>query len=414
MDLYSARVRFKLYLSAQGLVALATSAYMIALLYLTQARIPNEIANGVVGNLATVVGILVTFGLGARLDRTARRRLMIWANGIIAAIAWIPGFLKTQPPLILFCIVLGVDLVVTLMDEWGMSANAGYLKAVVSDDHIAQAQRGIQTVEMIAGMIGVVVVLVGLHHVHVSWMFYGASICYALVTMLLLVLPKDMPVLQTNRTVGWDDFVSAFRFVQASAPQITLATVGSGFILRNQIVMSLVVFYIGRIDPGLHHILRIALGMAAGMVAGLACNMVAKGTWVSPVTGVTGLISTVATFGLGVIGFFPVNPIVVGVVSGLIFGFGIVPSTLLHTLQVRHTPGEFQARMVILRHTVGGIGAFVLTIVLSAIAQYTKEWGIPFIVAGLVYLASYVLFMFRLPRLNEALEAPNESSSASP
>lgn len=101
------------------------------------------------------------------------------------------------------------------------------------------------------------------------------------------------------------------------------------------------------------------------------------------------------------------HPIVIGLAVGLIFGAGITPATQLHTLQIRHTPSEFQARTVIFRHTTGGLGGFLLILIFSSIAQATKLWGLPFIAAGIIYAISLGWLLIKMP-----LDAPVAASES--
>lgn len=391
-------LQFHLFIISQCLMTLASSIYTIALLYVVQKYVSNVLMNGIIGNFATVAGVIFSFFIGSFVDRMGKWLIMLLADIGIAIFSWIPGVLGNMDPVGFFLSILIIDFLVVVADETDVISRSAYIKLAVQNEHISTMQKYVNPVTTIAGILGYLFVMVTLNTIQYKYYFYIIGALYVVSLVIIFFLPKEQRTEEeTIHPTYIRDVLNGLQYSFRDVFQKYLLGVGIGLVIRNQIVLSLIMFYLGKIDPEFHHIAWISLGFALGICIGIAMNLIPwqkKPKLIPYLVTISGFISAAATFILGFSFVNSLNYILLGSIIGLIFGAGLVSYSIVETIRIKGTPNNFQGRSMALRHTCAGILSFILIVILGAISDIIKQDGISFIFVGLIYAISIIFFVY--------------------
>ncbi|PSR24013.1 MAG: hypothetical protein C7B47_15525 [Sulfobacillus thermosulfidooxidans] len=407
---------FWILLTGDTLSTFGVSVYTLIVLYLVQHFSSNILLNGFVGALSHVPAFFAGIGLGLVVDRVSRKSLMVWANSIVALMAWVPGIanLHTTGG---YTVVIATDVVVQTALYWEQLSHNAYLKFLVDPDQLARSEGLLQSIAAVgfAGAMMVVFFTIGQHPVRrLLGLSAGLAAIVALITGL--GLPHDAAH-QPDKANGlsWPFVKEGLRWINGFAPLrwYVYQTIFANAAIN--VLMALIIYDMGH--HGFFHTMPILAIVGAGAGMGLAGVTL---SWLAARIPLVGLIAVGrVAFALGLWGIATTDSLYGLAISlALVFWGQNVSGTALVTWRTRVTPLAVQGRI---SSTISQISAFTswLGVVgVSALDQVAHSVALGFeIAAGMVGISLVVILVgvgrghWPLPRyLEEAAQQPSQQA----
>ncbi len=355
---------------------------------------------GLLVALSQLPGVIVSPFVGAWIDRTRRRRVLIMADLLRAAVlmtlpvmAWFDAITIGQ--------VIGVATAVALFSMFFQTADNAYLPTVVEKDQLLEGNAKLATTDALAEIAGPALAGVAIQTLTAPFAILFDALSYLWSAVLLATIKRPEPPLVTGEHAPnlWRETGEGMRFVfgHPVLRPVTLCLTTLTFFLS--MFAPLYVLYAVRdlgIQPGLLGFI-VALGGISGLVG---ARLAAWARRRFPVRKV--LIGALLAYGF-VTCFIPLaqGPLLIAAGSlciGQLFGDGLYVafSTNATVLRQKVTPDSLRGREAGTVHLLtGGLG-----LVAALAAGFAADWiGIRIVLwTGALGIIASSLWLLALPR----------------
>ncbi len=376
-------------------VSAALTAYFITVRFLVQEHWHAILINGVVGILQEVAVVLVGFWIGLFVDWNSRRDVMLFANIAVALFGWIPAvFLHSE---LLYVVILVIDLILAMLGTMEDSAYSAFLKYLMDPTDLPSAEGATATIGSAAFVIGLILSYAGIFvfHFNVVVYFISNSVAAAIMSILLLTLPKDtVPKVADRRPRDmirkiYGEMVETIQYIREHSFMkyyMLSVAIGNG---GSAVLYALIIYFIGKAGGGLGDLWIAGIGVGVGMIgSGVVFTSIIRRVstlWLTVVA------DTASAFALAMLA---VSPSVVWISVDLaIFYFCMgLSSSAFHTLRVRETPAELQGRLHSFVAQSSSVAEVLLVIVASLLGEWFHSIIVSFVFGALTILVGTGLF----------------------
>ncbi len=254
------RSSFFLLSEAAGIVA--SSVYGLTLSFIVQRYVDSQFLNSLVSNISVTLSMLMAFFTGYIVDKKSPWKLILLSDLVLIPLFIIPIFLfEVSIPLFLISIVI-IDMISIVVSELDEISRPVYLSLITTKEKSVSVLQSINIVDSAFAIVGYLFVFLTISFLKINTYFIIVSICYLFSAIFIFHLPKEtkekQPLSETQ-----ESFMLALREllqVIVRLKQVGLYLANLLFMVKNQIVMSLLIFRIGQIDKGFTHIHIIGIG----------------------------------------------------------------------------------------------------------------------------------------------------------
>lgn len=392
------RSSFFLLSEAAGIVA--SSVYGLTLSFIVQRYVDSQFLNSLVSNISVTLSMLMAFFTGYIVDKKSPWKLILLSDLVLIPLFIIPIFLfEVSIPLFLISIVI-IDMISIVVSELDEISRPVYLSLITTKEKSVSVLQSINIVDSAFAIVGYLFVFLTISFLKINTYFIIVSICYLFSALFIFHLPKEtkekQPLSETQ-----ESFILALREllqVIVRLKQVGLYLANLLFMVKNQIVMSLLIFRIGQIDKGFTHIHIIGIGILLSVAGGAVLNKILYLAKVSVRKVLSMLLIACSGYFTYLVGHAQTveHFLLFGLAIGAIFGTGLPCFGLLSAERMLVTPDNHQGKSLSLLRT----SSVVLTLSLTAcfaIVEKLCHLTTIFFDGSAVLAIILVLLFFALP-----------------
>lgn len=385
-----------LFSGSQALLVMAGSIYNLALMFIVAQTSPSQFVNSLLGNLGVFVSIACTLFIGEFVDRHSPWHIILWSEIILVPACLVPLLAVHLSPVVFLLAVAIVDITAVFFSEADSVARTAYINHAATKAAIPTLQRHISLINSGASIAGFLLVFALITLVAPSDFLVIASGLYAVSAVCFWLLPASrryMPQAATH-----SHLIADLKHTIAHSRTHQLGSIlGAeiGLMMRNQLMMSLVIYKVGQLAPNYRHIHLIGLGLFIALAGGAVINrlLTPLPPLIQKIAGsILCLGATLCTL-LTAHWLTGANPIVVGLVIGGIFGCGIPVYSLLETTRMLKTADEMQGKSIAFVHFCGILLTLIITIILGIIQGITNISSLYFDASATITLIIAAIFL---------------------
>lgn len=361
-----------LFLLSEASGTLAASIYALILSFIIQDLIKSQFINSLTGNLGLAISVIVSFFAGQAVDKKSPWKIIFFSDIILLPLILGLLFILNTPFSYKVIAIILVDIAVIVLGEFDSISRPKYLRMIVSKndlDSTIQYMNGIQTLFSIAGYL--------LVFLSIAFLPFNAYLLVILILYLvsgfsIFLLPKE-PREHANQVQEdlhlIDGTKMVLRFLGNSKNNVVLHSTYILYMLRNQLVMSLLIYRIGQLNKSFDKIHIIGLGIVSGVGLGMFLNLLVSRMALARRKGFSNLLYIASVFFCLYIGrvrevesFY-----LLGLSIGLIFGAGLPLFNLISSERLLLTPKEIIGRSTSTIRMLSIVFVFVTSIFLNVI-----------------------------------------------
>lgn len=264
------------FLLSEASGVLATSVYGLTVSFVFQKYIDSQFLNSLVNNVTIALSMLAAFFVGHFVDKRSSWQLILLSDLVLAPLYIIPIFLfHLSVPLFLVS-VLVIELISTLLSELDAVSRPVYLSRIVDKKTSISVLQHINIIDSAFSIIGYLFVFLTISFMKWHYYFIIVGVFYFISLMFILNLPKEKQFEQQDKVVShtfFDDLKLLIHIIREKK-QILLYCANLIFMVKNQVIMSLLIFRIGQLDAGFAHIHIVGVSLLISVGIGALLNKI--------------------------------------------------------------------------------------------------------------------------------------------
>lgn len=332
-----------LFLLSEAMGAFAGSVYALIISFVIQRTITSQFINSLVANLGITISLIVSFLAGSLIDRKSPRKVILLSDTLLLPFLLLLIFIGdiTSLQQILFIVV--VDIIAVILSELDSIARPRYLKLTFATTDLDKTIQGMNNIQSLFAISGYLIVFLTIAHWQFHQYFIMITLLYSVSAISIYLLPKEK-IKETRATnkksclrLEWKQIIL---FITHHKGRRLFHALYILYLLKNQLVMSLLIFRIGQLNPSFNRIPTIGAGIISGISCGIALSYIMRKTPKKRkqlCASLLLLLSALPCFYLGhvlqVTSFYGL-----GLAIGLIFGLGLPLFNLLSSKRLQIIP----------------------------------------------------------------------------
>jgi len=396
------RKPFRAYFSLTVIAGLTFSAYSLALLFIIQTKVHSVLANGLVGAIDQIVEIAGAVMIGNMIGRRPVRSLLLYSTILMALVAWIPAIFLSSHLFYLVAIIVDLFLSLALLVE--RLARPVYLMRSLGDDEAFSYISSLQQYVAVGGIAGFIIAAFLVSDVSVPWFFVAFAATGMGLALVLVGLPNDV-----GRKTSLAGDVSSSR-IGINMSRLAVALNGEytwrlylvsvAFDASVAVFLSLIIYFVGRIDPRFMDMGEMIAYAAVGPVLSIVITSVLKGKKALAIATVFAGIS----ISLSLIFLAEARSIgSAGLLIGIFLGGAIFGSSVLSGLRTTLVKEEFQGVLLGHKRFFSALLSVFVILVFSTFIPNGFRPALVYQVEGLIMLLVTIIYFSDISRIRRAL-----------
>lgn len=345
--------------------------------FIIQDLVKSQFINSLAGNLGTAISVIVAFLAGYIVDKKSPWKIMLLSDIILLPLLLGLFFILNSSISYKVILIFLVDIVLVLLDEFDSISRPKYLKMTLSSNDLDVTIQMMNGVQSIFSILGYLFVFLSVAFLHFNTYFIIIFIFYLISALSILALPRERKDI-SNKLYDSSDIVDGakkvLKFWFTSKDKILLHSTTILYMLRNQMVMSLLIYRIGQLNETFDKIHIIGSGIVSGVGLGVIFNLILRKISFRKRKLYSNIIFFSSVFYCLYLGrvqsvesFY-----LLGLSIGLIFGSGLPLYNLLSSERLLITPKEIVGRSTAMLRMIS-----ILTVILtSLLLKYIDNVGI--------------------------------------
>lgn len=389
------RISFLLFSEASGV--LAASIYSLSLSFIVQKYVESQYLNSLVSNLSVLLSMIVAVFAGHIVDKQSPWKLILLSDVILLPLFLIPVLLFDVSISLFIISVIVIDIISIIFSELDTISRPVYLNSMTNKDCFVSTIQQISIVDSAFSIIGYLFVFLTISFIKINYYFIFVFLFYLISAVFIFNLPKE------NRTpvhsYSSDKFSTEMKSLVKNilkSKQTSLYIANLIFMVKNQIIMSLLIFRIGQIDKNFSHIPIIGIGILSSVGIGALLNKILYVADVRLRKLFSIFLISCSTYFTYVVGHiqFVENFLMLGIMIGAIFGTGLPCFGLLSAERMLGTSNHQQGKALSLLRTFSVVITFLLTSCFAIIESQFSYRTIYFDGSVLLSIALAIIFLF--------------------
>lgn len=386
-----------LFLLSEAAGILASSIYSLLISFIFQRYVGSQFINSLVGNIGVTVSLTVAYFAGSIVDKKLPWKVILLSDVLLIPLFILLGFVFNFPLLYQLGVIVVIDIISVIVSEFDSVSRPAYLKMVADDRTITKVIQATNMIQTAFAILGYLLVFVTIQFWDFQNYFIMISLLYIISAMCIYFLPKGkkLPSDKVSNETVLDGLLSVVQYILRKKNNLFLYSALVIFMVKNQIVMSLLIYKIGRFDPGFQNIHLTGAGILTSVAIGAILNRYFYGLDLLKkrlFSGLSLIISGLLCIYVGHIesveSFY-----VFGLSIGGIFGAGLPIFNMLSSERIIMTPQNFQGRSLSFIRTFSVIGTLLLLSFLGIVENVFSIKTIYFDFSGILSFVVVLFFM---------------------
>lgn len=385
-----------LFLLSEASGNLAGSIYSLVLSFIIQDLVKSQFINSLAGNLGLAISVIISFFAGHIIDHKSPWKIILLSDIILLPLFLGLIFILSVPFPYKVAIIILIDIVSIILGEFDSISRPKYLRMTLQSkelDSTVQYMNGIQT---LFSILGYLLVFISISFLNFSSYFIVILVLYIVSALSILFLPKEKNK-ASNKVLNDTNIISGtkivLQFLSNSKNTLILHITYILYMLRNQLVLSLIVYRIGQLNETFDRIHIIGLGIVSGVGLGIIFNTITRKITFSKRRLFSNLLYLSSTFFCLYIGHITTvgSFYFIGLSIGLIFGSGLPLFNLISSERLLLTPKKIIGRSTSIIRLLSILFVFLVSILLNFIDNLGIH-SIYFDVSALITILTSLIF----------------------
>lgn len=364
-----AKERF-LFLLSEASGNFAGSIYGVTLYFMIQSLEKSQFINSLSGNISIAISVVLSFFAGHIVDKKSPWKIILLSDVLLIPLLVAMLFSFHLPASQRLAIIILINVISAIFAEFDSISRPKYLKLVFEKRDLDLTIQSMNLIQTLFSILGYLLVFLSVAFLPLQSYFILILFLYLISAISIFLLPKENGVVTDDEQQNLDfkaGFSSVYRFFRSSQQMTLLYLSYIIYILRNQLVMSLLIFRIGQLNPSFNKIHVIGLGIVCGVLLGLLANLIVRKMRIAIRKRLANfflLVSALACFYVGSVQAIASFSLF-GVAIGLIFGASLPVFNMLSSERILATPKAILGRSSSFMRLLSILLVFLVSIVLK-------------------------------------------------
>lgn len=266
------------FLLSEASGTLAASIYGVILSFVIQSFVKSQFVNSLSGNLTIAASVIVSFFAGYIVDKKSPWKIILLSDVIL--IPLLIGLILSfnLPNSIKLITIIFIDIVATILGEFDSISRPKYLRLVFSKHDLDLTLQSMNIIQTIFSILGYLLVFLSVAFFSFDFYFKIILVLYLVSAISIFLIPREKSIYNSihDESSFKEGFSTVFKFFNSDKEVVLLHSAYVIYMLRNQLVMSLLVFRIGKLNPTFDKLHIIGTGIVCGVGIGLIFNLISR------------------------------------------------------------------------------------------------------------------------------------------